>query len=80
MEQLIDVLRAIVNTVVILIVSKTLIGYHFPWEQCDCCKKKWADHKAEQTNWQSRMPQEHNDVGSNPTSATTLKEREKHAR
>jgi len=47
MDQFIEILRTTVNAVVILLVCKTLIGYHFPWEKCDCCKKKWADHKAE---------------------------------
>jgi len=26
---------------------KTMFGLHFPWEICDCCGKKWKDHKKE---------------------------------
>jgi len=45
MDQLINVLQATVNVIMILIVCKSILGYHFPWETCNCCNKKWRDHK-----------------------------------
>jgi hypothetical protein len=24
---------------------KSITGYHFPWEKCSCCGKRWEDHK-----------------------------------
>jgi hypothetical protein len=24
---------------------KTIMGFHFPWETCECCGKKYKDHK-----------------------------------
>jgi len=29
----------------IAIVVKTVIGFHFPWERCECCGKQWREHK-----------------------------------
>lgn len=23
---------------------KVIIGFHFPWEKCACCSKRWGDH------------------------------------
>ena len=37
------------NTICIVIIwvlaFKTILGFHFPWEQCQCCGKKWKHHK-----------------------------------
>jgi hypothetical protein len=27
-----------------LIALKAIIGYHFPWEKCECCGRKYKDH------------------------------------
>lgn len=24
---------------------KNFFGFHWPWETCDCCHKKYRDHK-----------------------------------
>ena len=24
---------------------KAVLGYHFPWEKCPCCGKKYSEHK-----------------------------------
>lgn len=24
---------------------KAIIGFHWPWEKCDCCGKKYKNHK-----------------------------------
>ncbi len=29
----------------IAVFIKTVIGFHFPWETCECCKRKWREHK-----------------------------------
>jgi hypothetical protein len=29
-----------------LLAFKTIIGFHFPWEKCSCCGKKWGIHRA----------------------------------
>jgi hypothetical protein len=26
---------------------KALIGFHWPWEKCECCGKKFREHKRE---------------------------------
>lgn len=31
-----------------LIVIKAMIGFHFPWERCECCGKKYREHKKEE--------------------------------
>jgi len=31
-----------------LIAIKSIIGFHFPWEKCDCCGKKYREHKTEE--------------------------------
>ena len=23
---------------------KAILGFHFPWEKCSCCNKRWGDH------------------------------------
>lgn len=28
---------------IFLIWFKTMLGFHFSWEKCDCCGKKWKD-------------------------------------
>ena len=30
-----------------LVALKAVIGFHFPWETCPCCSKKWREHKKE---------------------------------
>jgi hypothetical protein len=24
---------------------KAIVGFHFPWEKCECCGHKWGHHK-----------------------------------
>lgn len=26
---------------------KAIMGFHFPWEKCPCCGKKYRDHKSD---------------------------------
>jgi len=28
-----------------LVGIKASLGIHFPWEKCECCGKRWGDHK-----------------------------------
>lgn len=45
---LIQITSWIQEVVLILLVTcalKHLIGFHFPWEKCECCGKKWGEHK-----------------------------------
>lgn len=30
---------------------KTITGFHFPWEKCDCCGKKFREHKKVTDNY-----------------------------
>ena len=41
-------LQRIVVIVLCLLACKTIFGFHFPWERCDCCGKKYKDHKRGQ--------------------------------
>jgi ABC-type sulfate transport system permease subunit len=27
--------------------AKAVIGFHFPWEVCQCCGKRYSEHKDE---------------------------------
>ena len=29
--------------IMMMVFIKTIIGFHFPWEECSCCGKKWRD-------------------------------------
>ena len=42
-----ELLRAITTTLLILCGLKSIIGWHFPWERCECCGKKWKNHERE---------------------------------
>lgn len=26
-----------------LVALKAIIGFHWPWEKCECCGRKWKD-------------------------------------
>ena len=28
-----------------MVAFKAIVGFHFPWEKCECCGHKWRDHK-----------------------------------
>jgi len=45
-----EFLRIAAIVTLILIASKSIIGYHFPWEKCECCGKKYRDHKVRNKN------------------------------
>lgn len=38
-------MEKIVLIVLCLLGIKTVFGFHFPWERCDCCGLKYRDHK-----------------------------------
>ncbi len=27
-----------------MVATKALLGFHFPWEKCECCGGKWGGH------------------------------------
>jgi len=37
------------NTLLLIMIAavalKAMIGFHFPWEKCECCGRKWRDHR-----------------------------------
>jgi hypothetical protein len=35
----------ILNIIIYIVAFKTIWGIHFPWERCDCCGKKYREHK-----------------------------------
>jgi len=39
-----EILRTLVLAVVCLLALKTVIGFHFPWERCDCCGRRYRYH------------------------------------
>lgn len=45
-----EYLRIAAIIAVCMVASKAIIGYHFPWEKCDCCGKKYRDHNKEGEN------------------------------
>jgi hypothetical protein len=38
----------LVNVVISFIAFKSLLGLHFPWETCSCCKKKYRNHNEKE--------------------------------
>ena len=44
-----EILNGVTLTVIFLVFAKTLIGFHFPWETCPCCGKKYREHNTDGT-------------------------------
>jgi hypothetical protein len=44
-----EVARNVWQIVMILVVTKAIVGFHFPWETCQCCGKKYRDHQTKIT-------------------------------
>ena len=40
-----DQLVQIVLVIMVLNSIKHTIGFHFPWEVCECCGKRYRDHE-----------------------------------
>jgi len=40
-----EVLLFVAKLTIALVAIKAIIGFHFSWERCECCGKKWGDHK-----------------------------------
>ena len=40
-------LQFLVTLVIYLVAVKAIIGFHFPWERCDCpnCGRRFDEHK-----------------------------------
>lgn len=38
------VINVMCSTMLALLALKAMIGYHFPWETCPCCGKKYSEH------------------------------------
>ena len=47
MGALLNDLNVVVFFIISLVFGKTVMGYHFPWEKCECCGKKWREHKKQ---------------------------------
>ena len=39
-----DTALLILKISVVMVAFKALVGFHFPWEKCQCCGHKWRDH------------------------------------
>lgn len=40
------------GTLIYAVAIKAMLGFHFPWERCDCCGKKYRDHQKKiPTKW-----------------------------
>ena len=35
----------IVKILIGIVALKAIMGFHFPWEKCSCCGKKYRDHR-----------------------------------
>lgn len=38
-------MNKIVLICLILVAIKSILGWHWPWEKCSCCGKKWSEHR-----------------------------------
>ena len=47
MEKLFELMQHLVCAMILLVAIKAIIGFHFPWETCDCCGKKWKQIRKE---------------------------------
>ena len=46
-EQIYDTIRTVTQIVLMLCGLKAISGFHFPWEKCECCGKRYRDHDWE---------------------------------
>jgi hypothetical protein len=44
--KMLEILRTIAFVLMACVAIKTVVGLHFPWEKCECCGKKWKEHKT----------------------------------
>lgn len=38
-------IRQALFVVMMVVATKAMLGYRFPWEVCDCCKRKIREHR-----------------------------------
>jgi hypothetical protein len=41
--------------------GKSLVGYHFGWETCGCCKRKFSEHNGNPPSTQKKQHKQYND-------------------
>ena len=42
---MVEILHECAKFMIFAVAMKAIIGFHWPWETCDCCGKKYRDHK-----------------------------------
>ena len=47
MDTFCEIMRVVVYVVLCGVFLKTITGFHFPWEICECCDRKWRDIQKE---------------------------------
>lgn len=40
-----ELLLGFLKVIIYMIAIKSILGFHWPWEKCSCCGKKWKSHK-----------------------------------
>ena len=41
---MIEILILLTKIMVCLVAFKAMVGFHFGWEKCDCCNKKYKEY------------------------------------
>lgn len=44
---MIEWLQDITLILMLFVAVKAITGYHWPWEVCQCCKKRYSEHKEQ---------------------------------
>lgn len=45
--ELYEILQQTIPFVLYAVAIKSILGLHFPWERCQCCGKRYGEHKNE---------------------------------
>ena len=41
-----EFLKIFFNMCLLMLAVKTIMGFHWSWEKCQCCEKKWGEHNG----------------------------------
>lgn len=48
MEEVFECLILLIQISLYTVAFKSIVGLRFPWEKCQCCGKKWSEHKEKE--------------------------------
>ena len=40
-----DIMKTVLHIIIYLVALKAIIGFHWPWEVCECCGQHYFKHK-----------------------------------